>query len=373
VITHSTGALVVRKWIAEHYLGRCAEGKPLKNVVFLAGPHFGSRLAHHGRSMLAHASYRGDTGKMILRSLELGSAFCWETNEAFLDAETWRRKRIKPFALIGDRVERSFFKSKIFPAAYETGSDMVVRVPAGNVNFRRFQLDAAARRIRKIGEIQDVPFAALGRYTHSGEKNGIMNSIVRKADPEKPRFQNLALILECLRVRTKADYERVGRLLADATERTRGRRKPFAQLDLRFRDRSGAPVDDFSFVLGAYVDGERKPSKTVAHLHKNRIHDNQLTIFLDLKEFEPELTYFMEVNTDSGTSLFTWKPEPFVQDVSGPRLREIIAPDQTTQIDVVLDRVPGEDLFVFHRGDDPDLHVRWDRDGKVTRKRMKPK
>ena len=66
IITHSTGALVAKLWIVHHYTGRYAERRPLKNVVFLAGPHFGSRLAHHGRSMLAQAAYRGDSGKQVL-------------------------------------------------------------------------------------------------------------------------------------------------------------------------------------------------------------------------------------------------------------------------------------------------------------------
>ena len=82
IITHSTGALVVKQWIVQHYVKKWSEGKPLRNVVFLAGPHFGSRLAHHGQSMMAHAMYWGDTGKGILGALELGSRFSWQNNGA---------------------------------------------------------------------------------------------------------------------------------------------------------------------------------------------------------------------------------------------------------------------------------------------------
>ncbi|MCK4503415.1 MAG: phospholipase, partial [Desulfuromonadales bacterium] len=73
IITHSTGALVVRHWIARHYRNEHCAAQPLQNLIFLAGPHFGSRLAHHGRSMLAHIRYLGDTGTKILNALELGS------------------------------------------------------------------------------------------------------------------------------------------------------------------------------------------------------------------------------------------------------------------------------------------------------------
>lgn len=92
LITHSTGALVLKKWIVDHYRDEATEGRPIRNVVFLAGPHFGSRLAHHGRSMLAAAYYWGETGDGILRALELGSAFSWDNNGDWLDPGHWQRK-----------------------------------------------------------------------------------------------------------------------------------------------------------------------------------------------------------------------------------------------------------------------------------------
>ena len=128
IITHSTGALVSKQWIVRHYTGRFAAKKPLRNIVFLAGPHFGSRLAHHGRSMLAQVAHLGDTGKKVLNALELGSEFSWQINEAWLDSANWKAKGIRPYNLIGDRVVKQFFQSRIFPAAFEPGSDMVVRV-----------------------------------------------------------------------------------------------------------------------------------------------------------------------------------------------------------------------------------------------------
>ena len=138
IITHSTGALVVKQWIVHHYRDKFAQSKPLKNIVFLAGPHFGSRLAHHGKSMLAQIKYLGDTGEQVLTALELGSEHSWEINEAFLNRSNWKDKGINLYCIIGDRVKKEFFASKIFPGAFEEGSDMVVRVPAGNLNFKRF-------------------------------------------------------------------------------------------------------------------------------------------------------------------------------------------------------------------------------------------
>ena len=161
IITHSTGALVTRDWITHYYTGNFSRHKPLKNVVFLAGPHFGSRLAHHGRSMLSHAIYFGATGKKILNGLELGSAFAWKLAEAWLDKSNWQGKGIRFFNLIGDRVENEIFKKVIFPAGFEEGSDMVVRAAAGNLNFKIFRINAAQNQVSEVGRVEDIPFGAL--------------------------------------------------------------------------------------------------------------------------------------------------------------------------------------------------------------------
>lgn len=367
IITHSTGALIAKQWIVHHYKDRLAEKKPLRNIVFLAGPHFGSRLAHHGRSMIAQARYRGETGKQVLTALELGSAFSWQINEEWLNLDNWKKKGIRPFNLIGDKVKNDFFKSKILPAGYEKGSDMVVRVPAGNSNFRRFCLSAGKKKLKPVGNIEGVPFGALKDFTHSGEDLGIMNSITSKSTPNT--HLGLKLILQCLRVKTNPEYLAVRDALAKQTKKTRKKRRGFAQLDFRFRDDQGEPIDDYVFKLGAIVKGKRRASNAVAHTHKNKIDPNHFTVFINLKELEPKYAYFIEFGADSGSDLFHYKPDLYVQPVDAHRITEIIAEDQTTQIDVTLSREPSENLFVFHRGDDQKLHVRWNRKGEVTNRK----
>lgn len=366
VVTHSTGALVLKHWILRHYVGEFCAERALRNVVFLAGPHFGSRLAHHGRSMLAYAMYLGDTGEQVLRSLELGSPFSWEENAAWHDPAHWRDKGVRPYCLTGDRVEGSTFKSRIFPAGFEKGSDMVVRVPAANLNHRHYRLDARGR-LELVGEVDGVPFAALGDYVHSGPRHGIMNSIGPRSTPEK--HEALGLILECLRVDSDAAHRRAARSLAAATARTRQRRGAFAQLDLRFRDDSGRPVEDYRVVLGAVVQGKDRASKTVEHTHKNRTDPSCFTVFLDLKQFEPDLTYFLSLDTRSSAELYRYEPDPLEVRVSGRKLGQLVQADRTTRIEVVVERRASHRLFVFHGGDDPDLHVEWDRSGRVTGRR----
>lgn len=369
IVTHSTGALVAKQWIVTHYIGKFAEKNPLRNVVFLAGPHFGSRLAHHGRSMLAQAAYWGDTGKQVLTALELGSEFSWQINEAWLNPAHWKGKRIRPFNLIGDRVVKKVFQSKIFPAGYEQGSDMVVRVAAGNLNFKRFELSHRAKRLKPIGAIEQIPFGVLADYTHSGSDHGIMNSITSRSTPEN--HQGLRLILKCLQVKTNTEYAEVRDVLTQETRRTRRKKPGFAQLDLRFLDEDRQPIEDYAFKIGAIVNKKPRPSKTVVHTHKNKIAPNHFTAFIQMKELEPKYAYFVHVDAKSESDLVSYEK----LEVEAPiqRITEIIMQDQTTQLDMILPREPSRNLFVFHHGDDPDLHVRWDREGTVVQSRLKHK
>ncbi len=370
IITHSTGALVVRHWISRHYTGPCSQAQPLQNLVFLAGPHFGSRLAHHGRSMLSHARFLGDTGEEVLTALELGSSFSWELSGAWLDAAVWRGKGIRPYCLIGDKVEKSLvdkMAAAIFPAAFESGSDMVVRCAAGNLNFARFELSAADGRLRKLGGIDGVPFAALADYVHSGEKCGIMNSIKRRSAPGS--HQPLRLLLRCLGVNNEADYAAVASEFETVTAATREKRPGFAQLDFRFRDDTGAPIADYVFKLG-WIDskGRTLPSRAVCDTHKNLKAPNHFTVFVEMRKLEAVMPFFIEFDSDSGSRLFGFQPDPFRISADGHKVvGDVIREDRTTQIDVVLSREPSRNLFVFQRGDDGDLHVGWNREGRVVK------
>jgi len=366
LITHSTGGLIVKHWVINHYKDSYSEAKGLQNIVHLASPHFGSRLAHYGRSMLGQIMEFGESGKNILASLELGSKMSWEVNEQYFDEANWKGKGIRIFNLIGDKVVKDRFKSKIFSAAYEEGSDMVVRVAAGNLNFKRFLLDGRTNSFSMVNELKNIPFGALYENTHSNKDYGILNNIKKNSDPQKQL--NLKLILECLKVNDENSYSAASTSLYNATIETRKNRQPYAQLDFRFRDEDGRPVDDYVFTLGAMVNNKRRPSKTVAHTHKNTVHPNHFTVFINLKELEPHLTYFIDINSDSGSELFSYSPDPLVITAGPNDITNIIHQDQTTQIDVILSRNPSKNLFVFHRGDDKDLHVKWNRKGEITKK-----
>jgi pimeloyl-ACP methyl ester carboxylesterase len=80
MIVHSTGGLVARQWIASYH-GSAPAACPAKRVVMLAPANFGSPLASKGKSFLGRVvkGFRNwfHTGREMLDSLELASAFQW--------------------------------------------------------------------------------------------------------------------------------------------------------------------------------------------------------------------------------------------------------------------------------------------------------
>lgn len=87
VVVHSTGGLVIRHWIHQHYQRNSdrLDDCPVKRLVMLAPANFGSPLAHRGKSFLG-SLFKGrwkigdllEVGRHMLDGLELASPYQWE-------------------------------------------------------------------------------------------------------------------------------------------------------------------------------------------------------------------------------------------------------------------------------------------------------
>lgn len=137
-ITHSTGGLVIRDWITRYFK---AGEAPIKNLVMLAPPNFGSPLAHKGTSFIGRI-IKGfvpnnpdeffQVGADILKNLELASPYTWDMalkdrfdpNNIYYGAD-----KILCTVLVGNT---GF--TGISAAANEEGSDGAARVSAANLN-----------------------------------------------------------------------------------------------------------------------------------------------------------------------------------------------------------------------------------------------
>ena len=378
IVTHSTGALVVKHWLAEYYAARAGSERPLGNVVFLAGPHFGTRLAHHGRTILAEIGLRGDTGRGVLAALELGSTYAWESAGRWLDPAGWTGLGVRPYCITGGRVNRAPWACA-FPPYFEDGSDMVVRAASANLNCRRFRLDWTSRHLEEVlppaggmlGPLPapgSVPTVVLDEFSHSGKDTGILQSIGAGADAAAGR--NIDLILRCLGVADDLDYAAAGREFGRLT----GCRHPgshrFSQLDFRFLDDGGAAVEDFYFELGRRgPGGGLEAVDAVRHRHRNRLSPHHLTVYVDYDAVDFSREHYIRLRADPGSGLLSYRPADSIDGaavgfIAGDDLARLVRPDATSQVEVVLRREPSPRLFELIPGAEAYPPRSWDRRGR---------
>jgi len=141
VITHSTGALLIRHWMTEFF---DAGLTPVKHLVMLAPANFGSPLAHKGTSFIGrvikgwNSPTAFEVGAKLLKGLELASPYTWAlaNKDLFVNDPYFGPGRILGTVLVGNA---GF--TGISAAANEPGSDGTVRVSTANLNAARLQVD----------------------------------------------------------------------------------------------------------------------------------------------------------------------------------------------------------------------------------------
>jgi len=223
VVIHSTGALVIRTWIRLF----SAKPSPVRNLVYLAGANLGSGWASIGQGQVARwgrfVFERGaQRGVKVLGSLELGSSPTIDLH-LFFNREGSRMLedyQVQEFIIIGTQADAEWFT---FPIRYahEDGSDGVVRVAAGNLNFNHLvitpnesaallawpAIQTAVQAAAAKGDFQQyysvteqsyagkdrtmVPCGIPYRCAHSGEKMGVVYGTIPR--PQVERMLKLAL------------------------------------------------------------------------------------------------------------------------------------------------------------------------------------
>jgi pimeloyl-ACP methyl ester carboxylesterase len=171
VVTHSTGALVVRQWMTDYFRA----GKvPIKHFLMLAPANFGSPLAHKGRAfygrILKGWNNAFQTGTKILKGLELGSPYTWQLAEKdlFSRARWYGAQGILATVLVGNTGYKG-----VRAAANEDGSDGTVRISTANLNAVKMNVDYARNPHNPWMEITDpsihnqTAFAILDGDTHA--------------------------------------------------------------------------------------------------------------------------------------------------------------------------------------------------------------
>lgn len=171
LVVHSTGALVAREWMTTFH---APESVPIKRFLMLAPANFGSPLAHKGQSFIGRAvkgwKHGFETGKQILRGLELASPYAWRLAERDVFVKPSQRwygaGRILATVLIGNTGYRG-----IESIANEEGSDGTVRIAGANLNAQLLELDfergSETPTARLRTSTGDIAFGVLDGENHS--------------------------------------------------------------------------------------------------------------------------------------------------------------------------------------------------------------
>ena len=148
VIIHSTGALVIRNWLRRF----SPKPSPMQNLIYLAGANFGSGWAHIGKGQVAKwgrfvFQHGTERGVRVLHALELGSDWTIELHRHFLQAGNLPTVDYGVYesVIIGSQADVKWFTVPI-RYAKEDGSDGVVRVAAGNVNWNYLRWRSTGRK-----------------------------------------------------------------------------------------------------------------------------------------------------------------------------------------------------------------------------------
>lgn len=300
-ITHSTGGVIVRKWM-DLYFKNSLVSCPLSHLIMLAPANHGSALAQLGKSRLSRIKsfFEGvEPGQLILDWLELGSDHSWQLNESWLDYDC-TKKGVYCFVLAGQTIDHQIYDA-LNAYTGEAGSDGVVRVAATNINYSILKLEQDGDNgenlvVAKMSRTEPTAFGVLPKCSHSGKNMGIIRSVTLTNAATHPAAK---WVLRCLQVKNKESYIKVAKELEKMTHETQKNERVelvktpifsrefitnrYAMIIFCLKDDRGNHLEDYDLYLTA------GPKYSEYALPKGFFVDRQLNL-----KNRGKLTYFLD-------------------------------------------------------------------------------
>ena len=361
-ITHSTGGPIIREWIDLFYKN-ALELLPLTHLVMLAPANHGSTLAVLGKKKVGRIkAWWNDTepGVEVLNWLQLGSQGQWELNSSWLNYSF--EDTFYPFVLSGEKIDNHFYD---FINSYlvEKGSDGVIRLAGANLNYQKLILKQdcndevidgttiKAFPLKLDGEIKTpskCAFEVIKNASHSGDKYGIMKS-VKKNRVVKPVVH---AIINSLKVRTFQEYQDLSKFMNEKTNKLQTKHDRYVMFVFNIRDNYGNSIYDYDMILLAGNNYE--PSKLPKGFFLDRQMNNQsgnLVYYLNydkLKEIK-DGAFGIRIVARPSEGFMHYSPAEFHSN--GINLHSFLKPNETTMIEVILERRISKNTFVLDRFD----------------------
>ena len=306
----------------------------------------------------------------MLDWLCLGSEGQRRLNESGLHYD-YAAHNVYPFVLSGQGIDRKFYDF-INNYLTEPGSDGVVRVSGANMNYRFFSVCQSDEVVRKkpyttrlvydekhpVRTSPSVALRVYNQYSHSGTTMGIMRSINKDKGAAQPV---VADILKCLQVESSSAYQQRASELATLTAKAQTKARQdktcerYAMLVFRVQDDQGNTFskDDYDILL---LGGKSYQPKTMP---KSFLQDRQmnaktsnLVFYIDVDRFHEikDGLFGIRVIARPQQGFSYYQCAEFRSD--GVSLTDIVAPNQTTYVDITLKRCVDKNVFRFARGDE---------------------
>src|SRR6184192_168451 len=409
VVIHSTGALVIRRWIADF----SPKPSPIRNLVYLAGANRGSGWATIGQGQIARwgrfVFERGaQRGLKVLQSLEFGSSSTIDLHRSFIrqDSRMVENYKVQEFVIVGTQADAAWFE---FPVRYahEDGSDGVVRVSASNLNFNYLEIGpkkdaavlpwpaiqtavqaaAAKADFPEYYEVKSTSYAGKNRLlvpcgipyrcAHSGDTMGVISGTV----PQEQIERMLKLALETPErtltawQRAVAAYDRETAQTFDNARRMqkpglfnflsdpRNQYDPHSQVIIRLRDQDGLPIpignSDIFFVSNQQEKGTTPIQSLMQDTSVSGVSPNVILFYLRVKKFQRKEQDWVDqlANVyDFALEITAIEPaapsqNPLVSylplriPLNRRQMSNLIQPHRTTIIDVTLLRLHSPEVY----------------------------
>ncbi len=387
VACHSTGALVVRTWLALRRETQKALGQkldcPIEHLLMFAPANFGSDLAKLGQSFLGKVrstffnSNRKpedflESGKVVLQGLEPASPFQWSLSQYDLFQDNYFNPKCAsnvicyPFVFAAGNNYGGSFEARIIKNRMKPGTDGTVRICGTSLNSRKlvvsFEGDTPTTQWAPEAKFGDIPFGVFDGFNHS--------SII---DPDKKEFSDTIgpgpLISEALKVDNVQRYQQMAKLFEQKSEENYAKmtgecKEKYQQFFFMVRDDVDCSVEDFFldfFVLDKDGNFDNELTKefddefeSQFYTHsEEKAHRVMMVNYHKLKSFCQKLVNArakLAFNITAKSSLpdIAYKEADFVVFDGGRAAPDGISfffPNTTTLVDIVLDRIESDKLL----------------------------
>jgi hypothetical protein len=384
-ICHSTGALVVRRWI----LNRLLSGDPIpSHFVTMAGAWHGSTLAQIGRTPMGYAQkylskHKLSVGSRVLQDLDYGSDFLLKLNREWLAKRYGdptanleidpRMANLYQFSMGGDFLGNDDSVRTLWQSS-EGGSDNTVRISGANCNYT-FLIADARTGLMKAVKSAPQPHLIIHGFSHYGPDTGILASNVPTGDPQKA-MAPVEAICQAINVRDDKGYAQVIDDWSARNETWSATHQESANATIVFdvHDNEGGSMPDcYIGILDAHEPGLNvaRPTDSQDALVKallaiapaleanqpiqNNVDHGSYSFYFNVPKFYAVSDHLVTVEAQNSSQCVTYGPLNYVVDHS--TVEHLIFANQFTYVDLSLPR-DAEQAFALY-GTQPIDTTQW--------------